>query len=122
MTKHDNVFMTGLIVLSVLSSFMFIFYGMGIIMAQGVTTAVMTFAYVAAAYGLANMAILSLAWSSREAWSGAVSKLVALCFLGVFIMNRFMAGFRLVDLASVAALALVLSLNYFAVKKVSERP
>ncbi len=108
MTKHDTIFLIGLIILSILTSFMFIFYGMGIIMAHSVAGSAMIFAYVATAYGLANIAILSIAWSSRDAWSGAVSKLVALCFLGVFIMNRFMAGFQLVDLASLVGLAVVL--------------
>lgn len=121
MTKHDSIFLTGLILLSILTSFMFIFYGMGIIMSHGVAGPVMTFAYVTTAYGLANMAILSIAWTSRDASAGAVSKLVALCFLGVFIMNRFMAGFHLIDIASVLALALMLALNFFAVKKVVER-
>jgi hypothetical protein len=121
MTKHDTIFLIGLVILSILTSFMFIFYGMGIIMAHNVAGSAMIFAYVTTAYGLANIAILSIAWSSRDAWSGAVSKLVALCFFGVFIMNRFMAGFQLVDLASLAALAVVLALNYFAVQKVVAR-
>jgi hypothetical protein len=121
MTKHDTIFLIGLILLSILTSFMFIFYGMGQIMAHDVPETPRTFAYVTAAYGLANIAILSIAWSSREPWSVAVNKLVALCFVGVFIMNRFMTGFQFVDLASILALTGVLTLNVLAVKKVVAR-
>jgi len=121
MTKHDSVYLIGLIILSVLTSFMFIFYGIGIIMSQSAVRSEEIFAYVICAYGLANIAILSLAWNSREGWSKDVSKLIALCFLGVYIMNRFMAGLQAVDAAGVLILAVVLWFNFFAIQKVVER-
>jgi hypothetical protein len=121
MTKHDSVYLIGLIILSVLTSFMFIFYGLGIIMSENAARSTAIFAYVTCAYGLANIAILSIAWNSREGWSKAVSKLVALCFLGVYVMNRFMAGLQAVDIAGVLILVVVLWFNFFAIRKVVER-
>ena len=121
MTRHDTFFLIGLIILSVLTSFMFIFYGLGVIMSQGATRPAEIFAYVTCAYGLANIAILSIAWNSRERRSTAVSKLVALCFFGVYIMNRFMAGLQPADFAGVLILAVVLWFNFFAIRRVVER-
>jgi hypothetical protein len=121
MTRHDTFYLIGLIILSVLTSFMFIFYGLGIITSQSATRPAEIFAYVTCAYGLANIAILSIAWNSREGRSVAVSKLVALCFLGVYIMNRFMAGLQLTDFAGVVIVAVVLWFNFFAIRKVVER-
>ena len=123
MRKHDTFFLTGLLFLSVLTSFVLVFYGMNIIMAGRTAGPVMTFAYVTTAYGLANIAILSLAWSSREPWSGTLSKLVALCFLGVLIMDKVMHGAQgMLEITGVFVLAAVLWCNWLAVKKVIERP
>ncbi|MGW8313100.1 MAG: hypothetical protein ACWGOL_07715 [Desulfuromonadales bacterium] len=121
MTRHDTIYLFGLIILSVLTSFMFIFYGLGIITSQGATRPAEIFAYVTCAYGLANIAILSIAWNSRERRAVAVSKLVALCFFGVYIMNRFMAGFQMADFAGVVIIAVVLWFNFYAIRKVVER-
>lgn len=122
MKKHDTLIMYGLIVLSVLTSFLFIYYGMNIIMSPMPARWILTFAYVTTAYGMANIAILSIAWSSRERWACDVNMLIALCFLGVFLVNTVKSGFNSgLEVFGALALALVLLANWFAVKKVVSR-
>ncbi len=122
MKTHDILFLTGLIVLSVLTSFIFISYGMSIVMADSPARGLMVFAYVTIAYGLANVAILSVAWSSRDAWSNGASKFIAMCFFGVFIMETMNAGMKSpLGVVGILVLVLVLWANCFAVKKVVER-
>ena len=114
--------MVGLIVLSVLSSFLFTFYGLTIIMSGVASSQTMVFAYVTIAYGLANLAILSLAWSSREAWAATVNKLIALCFLGVFIMDMYLSENRgQLELVGALIVVVILCANWFAVKAVIQR-
>lgn len=122
MKKHDVVFMVGLIVLSAVSSFLFTFYGLTTIMSGGATQQSTVFAYVTVAYGLANLAILSLAWSSREKWAVTVNMLIALCFLGVFIMDMFISKIQGgTEFVGLLLLVVVLYANWFAVKAVIER-
>lgn len=122
MNKHDVIFLAGLIFLSVLTSFMLTFYGMTVIMSGGAARGAMTFAYVTIAYGLGNLAILSLAWSSREAWAITVSKLFALIYLGVFAVDRFRSGLQgMQGLAGIVLLVVILAANWYAVKSVVER-
>jgi hypothetical protein len=122
MKKHDMIFMVGLIALSAVSSFLFTFYGLTTIMSGGATQQASVFAYVTVAYGLGNLAILSLAWSSREKWATSVYMLVALCFLGVFIMDMYISGVQGgVEFVGLLLLVVVLCANWFAVKAVIER-
>jgi len=122
MKKHDLVFLIGLIVLSGLTSFMFISYGMNIILSDNPAQGVLVFAYVTTAYGLANVAILSIAWSSREAWSNAASKFISMCLLGAFVMDVINAGMKSAfGVVGILVLVLVLFANCYAVKKVVER-
>ena len=122
MKKQDIFFLIGLIVLSILTSFMFILYGMSIIMAKSVVSGFLVFAYVTVAYGLANVAILSLAWSSREAWSHGASKFITMCFLGVFVLEMMNAGMKTpLGALGILVLVLVLWANCYAVKKVVDR-
>jgi len=119
MKKHDTLIMYGLIVLSVLTSFLFISYGMNIIMSPMPARWILTFAYVTTAYGMANIAILSIAWSSRERRACQVNMLIALCYLGVFLVDTVKGGFNSgLEVFGILALALVLLINWFAVKKV----
>ena len=122
MKKHDMIFMVGLMILSVISSFLFTFYGMTIVMSEVAAAQTPVFAYVTIAYGLGNLAILSLAWSSREAWASTVNKLIAFCFFGVFIMDMFIrkSSGGLEALGGLI-LAVILCANWFAVKAVIER-
>jgi hypothetical protein len=122
MKKHDTILMYGLIVLSVLSSFLLILYGMSIIMSERPAQAAELFAYVTTGYGLANIAILSIAWSSREAWANVASKFISLCYLGVFVMDMINAGMKsAIGAAGILVLALILAANWLAIKKVVER-
>jgi len=122
MKKHDFIFMIGLLILSVLSSFLFTFYGLSIIMSETATQKSSVFAYVATAYGLGNLAILSIAWSSREVWASTVHKLMAFCMLGVFIMDMVRSGMKGgLEIVGVLILVILLCANWFAVKAVVDR-
>ncbi len=120
--KHDYVIMVGLIALNVLSSFLFTFYGMNIVMSGQAPDSVLVFAYVCIAYGLGSLAVLSLAWGSREVWAVTAIKLFGFCFVGVCVIDFFRKGVQ--DTLGLAAIVIVLvatSANWLAVKKVVER-
>jgi len=122
MKPQDKFFLVGLIVLSVLTSFMFINYGVGVISGGEAPRWVYNFAVVTAGYGLGNIAILSLAWNTREPWAIAVSKLISLCYLGAFTIDAINAGFSSgVEVVGILLLSLVLWLNWFTIKKVVGR-
>jgi len=122
MKKHDTIIMFGLIVFSALTSFMFASYGMNIILAPSPPVWGLTFAYVTTAYGLANIAILSIAWSSRQPWATVANKFIALCYLGAYIMDAVNGGFKSsLEVVGILLLALVLLTNWLAVKKVVAR-
>lgn len=122
MKKPDIIFLLGLIVLSALTSFIFISYGMNIILSDKAAQGPMVFAYVTTGYGLANVAILSIAWSSREPWSNAASKFIAMCYLGVFVIDTINAGMKsALGVVGILALVLVLIVNCFTVKKIVNR-
>ena len=122
MKKHDIIFLVGLVVLSALTSFVFISYGLNIILSDKVSRGPQVFAYVTTSYGLANIAILSIAWNSREVWSNTASKFIAMCFFAVFIMDTINAGMKSpLGVVGILVLALILVLNCFTVKKVVDR-
>ena len=122
MKQHDTILMYGLSGISVISSFLFILYGMNIIMSETAAHGIMVFAYVTTAYGLANVTILSLAWSSRESWAEVANKFIALCFLGVFMMDMVNAGMKSrLGVVGILFVALIMLANWFAVKKVITR-
>ena len=120
--KHDYVIMVGLIALNVLSSFLLTFYGINIVMSGSALDSDLVFAYVVIAYGLGSLALLSLAWGSREAWAITVSKLFGLCFVGVCIVDfvRYGAKSRL-ELVGVVVVVAIACVNWLAVKRVVER-
>ena len=122
MKLHDTILMFGLMLLSVISSFLLVAYGMSIVMSDKAAHGIVVFAYVTVGYGLANVAILSIAWGSREAWAIAASKFISLCFLGVFVMDMINAGMKSsLGAVGILVLALILSANWLAIKKVVER-
>ena len=122
MNNRDYVLMIGLIACTVLTSFFLTYYGVNIVMSGTAPDSTPTFAYVTIAYGLGALAVLSLAWSSREAWCVTVIKLFAMCYFGVVIMDMFRDGVQGVwEMIPVLALAVVLCTNWLAVKKVVER-
>jgi hypothetical protein len=122
MKKHNTILMYGLSGVSIISSFLFILYGMNIILSDVAAHGLMVFAYVTAAYGLANVAILSLAWSSREKWAVTANKFIALCYLGVFVMDMINKGMKSqLGVVGIIVVAVVMLANWFAVKNVVER-
>lgn len=122
MKKHNTILMYGLSGVSIISSFLFILYGMNIILSDVAAHGLMVFAYVTAAYGLANIAILSLAWSSREKWAETANKFIALCYLGVFVMDMINKGMKSqLGVVGIIVVAIVMLANWFAVKNVVER-
>ncbi len=122
MKQHDKFLMFGLSGISIISSFFFIMYGMNIIMADIAAHGLMVFAYVTTAYGLANVTILSLAWSSREKWAGVANKFIALCYLGVFVMDMINKSNQSpLGAIGILLVAVILLANWFAVTKVIER-
>lgn len=122
MNNRDYVLMIGLIACTVLTSFFLTFYGVNVVMSGAAPGNTLMFSYVTIAYGLGSLAILSLAWSSREAWCVTVIKLFALCYLGVVIMDMFRHGLQGVqEIIPVLALTVALCANWLAVKKVVER-
>ncbi len=108
--------------LSGLTSFAAIFYGLGVVTGGNPSQGLAVFAYVTIAYGMGNLAVLSLAWTTREKWSIAVIRLLALCYLGVFVMDALRSGIQnATQLAGIVIVALLLWTNYMAVKKAVER-
>lgn len=119
MKRQEGLLLAGFVILSVLTSFAFIFYSMGVITGGSASRWLVVFAYVTGGYGLGNIAVLSLAWNTREKWALEVHKLIALCYLGVFTMDALKAGFRSgYEIFGILVLALVLWANWLAVKKV----
>jgi len=122
MHNRDYVLMIGLIACTVLTSFFLTFYGVNVVMSGTAPGSSLTFSYVTIAYGLGSLAVLSLAWSSREAWCVTVIKLFALCYLGVVVMDMFRDGLQgVLEIITVLILAVALCVNWLAVKKVVER-
>jgi len=123
MNKSETMFIFGLALFSALTSFMFVYYGVGVISGTGLSQHQAIFAYVTAGYGLLNIYILSFAWRARVNWASPANKLIALCYFGVFLFDRFNAGFNSgLEIAGIAVLALVLALNWLAIKKLVDRP
>jgi len=122
MKRQEGILLAMFVILSVLTSFAFIFYSMGVITGDGASRWMVVFAYVTGGYGLGNIAVLSAAWNTRANWTPDVHKLIALCYLGVFIMDVVKAGFSSgYEIFGILVLALVLWTNWLAVKKVIQR-
>ena len=123
MEKQEKGLLVGFIVLSVLSSFGFIYYSVGVISDKLASQWLVTFAYVTAAYGMGNIAILSLAWNPRSNWMPNVNMVLALSYLGVFVMDAINIGIQGgLEIVGILGVAIVLWCNWTAVKKVIERP
>lgn len=122
MKRQESILPKFLALFSGLTSFVFIYYSVGIFSADSVPEWAKVFAYVCAGYGLGNIYILSWAWRSSGTWPLWANKLIALCFLGVFIMDRWKTGIEGgLEYVGVLGVAIVLWLNWFAVKKITER-
>lgn len=122
MNSSEKFFTVGLALFSALTSFMFVYHGVGVVSGARLSQPQAIFAYVTAGYGLLNIYILSFAWRARVGWAVPANLLIALCYFGVFALERVNAGFKSgYEAFGMAALALVLALNWLAVKKLAER-
>lgn len=122
MKPSDKLFLVGVALFSVLTSFMFVYYGIGVIHGSELSRPEAIFAYVTTGYGLINIYLLSFAWRAREAWTVHANKLIGFCFFGAFVFDRFKAGLQSTNLIAIAVLGIVLLLNWLAVKQLVERP
>lgn len=122
MKRQEGLLLALFVILSVLTSFAFVFYGLGVITGLGTSRWMVVFAYVTAGYGLGNIAVLSVAWNTRAEWAPGAHKLIALCYLGVFVLDVAKAGFSSgYEIFGILMITLVLWANWFAVKKVIQR-
>lgn len=123
MNSTEKFQLYGLMLFSVLSSFIFVFYTVNVYFSDDATTWLRGFAYVTGGYGLLNIYVLSWAWNSRSDWSVKADILLAGCFLGVFIMNTMRHSFYggPTGVAAIIVLAVVLYINVQAVKQVCGR-
>ena len=123
MDKQDKILSIGFALFSVITSFLFVFYAVSIILGGSASPWLKTFAYVAGGYGVFNIYTLSWAWNSGTAWAQKANLVIAACFFGVVIMDSLRDGLSggIRTLAVLIGLGLVLSLNWFAVKKLCER-
>lgn len=122
MKRQESILLAMFVILSALTSFALIFYSVGVITGGNASRWMVVFAYVTGGYGLGNIAILSVAWNTRAEWAADAHKLIALCYLGVFIMDVVKAGFSSgYEIFGILVLALVLWANWLTVKKVIPR-
>jgi hypothetical protein len=120
MNRQYSLFLTGLAVFSGLTSFMFVYYGVSILTSEFATEWAKVFAYVSVGYGLGNIYILSSAWRGSGTWPAWAGKLIAICFFGVFLMDKWKTGLEGdLEYLGILIVAGVLWLNWFAVKKLS---
>ncbi len=123
MNKQEKLLLYGFVLFSAISSFVFVFYAVSINLSGTGSQWLKIFAYVAGGYGLMNIYILSLAWSTRAAWTIKANMLIGACFFGVFAMDSIREGFKdgAAGFGGVSGLAYVLWLNWLTVKKLCQR-
>ncbi|PLX86744.1 MAG: hypothetical protein C0614_03660 [Desulfuromonas sp.] len=121
--QHETILRVLCVVLSLLSSFALVFYGISLIGRATPGLHLSVFAYVTIAYGLGNIAILSLAWTSRVAGASMAYQLLALCYFGIFVVDTLKGGIGASnEVIGLLLLAAILYSNGLAIRKVVERP
>ena len=123
MKKPEQFLLYGFTIFSVTTSFLFVFYAVTVNFSGEASQWLKAFSYVAGGYGLFNIYVLSWAWRSQADWAPKVDMVIAACFFGVFIIDTIREGFSggMTTIGSVLGLALVLLINWFAVKKSGNR-
>jgi len=122
MSKQDKFLRGGFALFSAITSFIFVFYAVGVITGAGVSEWLKTFAYVVAGYGLMNMYILSWAWRSRSSWTPSANLVIAACLFGVVVMDLLRDGLESgMQIFGILSLVVVLGINWFAVKKLCQQ-
>ena len=121
MNKQDKFLRTGFTLFSAISSFMFVYYAVSVISSGNASQWLKTFAYVAGGYGLLNIYILSWAWRSQAAWSTMANMTIALCLLGVVVVDTIKEGFNSsMQIIVLLGLAAVLGINWATVKNLCQ--
>jgi|GEM_PF-587840 len=122
MSKQDTIFQKGLALFSGLTSFIFVYYGIGMLNAVSVPEWEKVFAYIAIGYGLGNIYILSAAWRFQGSWPLFANKLIAFCFFSAFLFDMWRTGIQgNLEYVGVIGVAWVLWLNWYAVKTLCQR-
>lgn len=123
MKKQDKFLLYGFAFFSMITSFLFVFYAVTVNFSSDASQWLKTFSYVAGGYGLFNIYILSWAWRSQADWAPKADMVIAACFFGVFIMDSIREGFSggVSTIGGMLGLALILLINWFAVKKSCNR-
>jgi len=122
MKRENAIFETGLAVFSALTSFIFVYYAMGVLSAESPSEWSRVLAYVSAGYGLGNIYTLSWGWRSSGGGPAWANKLIALCFLGVFLIDLWKTGVENpLEYVGALVVVLVLWLNGYAVRKIAAR-
>ena len=123
MTKADKLLLYGFALFSAITSFLFVFYAVTVNFSAEASAWLKTFSYVAGGYGLFNIYVLSWAWRSQAELAPKIDFVIAACFFGVFVMDSVRNGFSggLTTIGGLLGLALVLAINWLAVKKACQR-
>lgn len=122
MSNQDKILRNGFALFSAISSFMFVYYAVGVITGSNASEWLKTFAYVAGGYGLFNIYILSWAWRSQTSWAVPANLVIAACFFGVVVMDALREGLQGgQQLGGLLGLAAVLAINWFTVKKLCQK-
>ena len=123
MTKADKLLLYGFALFSAITSFLFVFYAVTVNFSGEASTWLKTFSYVVGGYGLFNIYVLSWAWRSQAELAPKVDFVIAACFFGVFVMDSIRNGFTggLTTIGALLGLAVVLAINWLAVKKACQR-
>lgn len=123
MKTSEKLLLYGFATFSVITSFLFVFYAVSINFSSEASQWLKTFSYVAGGYGLFNIYILSWAWRSQATWAPKADMLIAACFFGIFIMDTIREGASggTTAIGGIFGLALILLVNWFAVKKSCNR-
>lgn len=117
MNTREKILRTSFALFSAITSFILVYYAIGVITGGNTSAELKTFAYVAGGYGLMNIYILSWAWRSRAGWTVSANLVIAACFLGAVVMNLIRDGLHgRQQMVGVLALAVVLGINWFTVK------
>jgi len=119
MNSQDKILRYGFTAFSAITSFLLLFYAVNINFNSDATHELKVFSYATGGYGLLNIYMLSWAWRSQAAWTIMGNMAIAVCFFGVFTMATISDGLSssLAGIGTILALACVLTLNWFTIKK-----
>jgi len=122
MNKQDKFLRNGFALFSAITSFIFVYYAVGILTGGVASDWLKTFAYVVGGYGLFNIYILSWAWRSQVSWAVPANLVISACFFGVVVMDVLREGLQGgKQIGGLIGLAVVLALNWFAIKKLCQK-